>query len=76
MAIQLKLSNEKLDIQFIVNLKKLDFSDNHHKTRDEKREITKTLTKDQYELYGIANQDGIKKVIDEVLSEIKIKPII
>jgi hypothetical protein len=76
MAIQLKLSKEELDIHFIVNLKKLDFSDNHHKTRDEKREITKTLTKDQYELYGIANQDGIKKVIDEVLNEIKIKPII
>ena len=39
-------------------------------------EIMKVLTKNQYDLYGIANQDGIKKVIDEVLNEIKIKPII
>jgi hypothetical protein len=76
MAIQLKLKNDELIIKFIVNLKKLDFSNNHHKTKDEKREMSKTLTKEQYELYGIANQDGIKKVIDEVLSEIKIKPII
>ncbi len=76
MIIQFKMDGADLNILFYVNLKKLDFSNSHHKTKDEKREINKVLTQSQYELYGIANQEGIKKVIEEVLNEIKIKPII
>jgi hypothetical protein len=76
MAIQMKMIGDELNVQFNINLKKLDFSNDLNKTRDEKREIVKVLAKNQYDLYGIANQDGIKKVIDEVLNEIKIKPII
>jgi uncharacterized protein YbcI len=76
MSIQMHIKDDELIVQFNVNLTKLDFTNSLNKTKDEKKEITKTLTKKQYDLYGIANQDGIKKVIDEVLSEIKIKPII
>jgi hypothetical protein len=76
MAIQMKMVGDELNLLFNINIKKLDFSNDLNKTKDEKIEIIKVLTKNQYELYGIANQDGIKKVIDEVLNEIKIKPII
>jgi hypothetical protein len=76
MVIQLRMEADELTVRFIVNLTKLDFTNSLNKTKDEKKEIAVTLTKKQYDLYGIANQDGIKKVIDEVLNEIKIKPII
>lgn len=75
MILQMKMNNDELEVKFNVNLKKLSFDSGPSKTKDEKREIIKYLTKDQYDLYGSANQDGIKKIIDEVMSEIKTRPI-
>ena len=75
MALQFKMVTDELEIKFIVTLKRLSFDDSPHKTKDEKKEIIKILTKKEYELYGSANQEGIKKILDEVMSEIKIKPL-
>lgn len=75
MTLQMKMINDELEAKFQVTLKRLSFDCGPQKTKDEKKEITKTLTKKQYDLYGSANQDGIKKVIDELISEVKVKPI-
>ena len=71
----MKMVNDELEVKFMVNLKKLSFDGGPDKTKDEKREIVKLLTKKQYDLYGTANQEGIKKVIEEFLDEVKLKPI-
>ena len=75
MILQMKMLGNELEVKFHVDVKKLSFDLGPSKTKDEKVEIAKVLTKKQYDLYGSANQEGLKKVIEEFLSEIKIKPI-
>ena len=75
MSMQLRMNEKDLEVKFSIAIKSLSFEAGPSKTKDEKKEITKVLTPKQYELYGSANQDEIKKVLEEVISEIKLKPL-
>jgi hypothetical protein len=76
MSLKMRMSGNNLDVLFSIDTKSLSFDNTLAKTKDEKREIKRVLTKKEYELYGSTNQEGIKKVIAEVLEQIKLKPII
>lgn len=76
MVLQLRIVEKSLEVKFLFSLKNATFQSATDKTSDEKLEIIKVLTEREYSLYGSTNQDGIRKVIEEVLEQVKLKPIL
>lgn len=76
MSLQFKLVDEVLDVVFNFAIKKMSFDIAHEKTKDTKLSINQKLSPKQYSRFGSVNQDGIKAVIDEVLDQVKLKPLL
>jgi hypothetical protein len=76
LTVQLSMSDNSIKANFNCSLKKIAFDNSLSKTKDEKKEINILITKKEYELYGSTNQDSLRAIIQNVLNEFKIKPII
>ncbi len=75
MSLQMRMAGENLEVNFILAVKRISFED-ISKTKDEKIQISKTLTKKDHTLYGSINHEGIQKIITEVLDGVRVKPIL
>jgi hypothetical protein len=76
MNIQLKHKQDQFDVEFITTLKKIALEHSITTTKDENKVFKKTLSKKEYERFGATNQDAFNKLIQEVLEQVKLKPIL
>ncbi len=76
MSLQFKMVEEDMDVTFNFAVKKMSFESIETKTKDTKLSFNHVLTPKDYSRYGSVNQDGIQKVIDEVLEQVKLKPLL
>lgn len=75
--LHMKVEDQKLNINFIFNLKKLSFDSTLTGTKDSKLEVPIIMEKKDYLTFGDSpNQVKIMKVIEEVLDQVKLKKII
>lgn len=74
--LQMKMDGKNLEIKFIFSLKNVAFESSNATTKDAALEICKVLSERDYSIYGSTNQDGICKVINEVLDQVKLKPFV
>lgn len=76
MLLQIKMEEEKLIVICLITIKTLSFDSSTTKTKDEVKEIRLEITKKEHTLHGATNQEGIKKHIESVLEQIRLKPIL
>lgn len=77
MTLRIKIESEQMILEFTFKLKKLAFDLSSTSTKDSKLIIKKILEKKEYCAFGDSpNRPGMQKVISEVLSEVRLKPVI
>jgi len=76
MSLQFKMDGDDLNINYIFAIKKMSFDASAEKVKDEKKEISVVIKKNQYERYGAFDQMIVKDLIDDVLNEVKLKPLL
>lgn len=76
MSLQFSMEGDTLLVNFIFSLKKMSFDSSVEKTKDEKREVSLSIGKSEYERYGTFNQEAIQKMISDVLEQIRVKPLL
>lgn len=76
--ILMKMEGENLILKHQFKIKKISFATDGQQTiKDETRAIDQSLSKDDYLIYGKAiNRDGISKRFEEVLEQVRFKPLI
>ena len=77
LKILINMIDNNLDIEFNFKLKKISFEDGVISAKDSKLQVKKLLTPKEYLIYGDAfNQDKVLTLLQEVIEEIKVKPIL
>lgn len=77
LKVLIRMVEDDLDIDFNFKLKKISFEGGIVSTKDKKLQVKKILTPKEYLIYGDAfNQDMVLKLLQEVIEEVKVKPII
>ncbi len=75
--ILMKVDDDKIVLKHQFKIKKIIFEDGGQQIKDETRSIDQELTSDDYLIYGKAvNRAGISKRFEEVLEQVKFKPLI
>jgi len=77
LTVKMKVHESQLEIHFNFKLKKMIYDTSGMNTKDSTLEIKKILTEKEYKGHGGSpNQEGIRRVIDETLEKVKLKPLI
>ncbi len=77
LILNLKKNNEKILVNYQFKVKKLSYTEIGVKAKDEIINIDQVLETMDYKMFGDSvNQDGIKKFLDEALSQVKRKTLI
>ncbi|MCK5884222.1 MAG: hypothetical protein KAG61_11075 [Bacteriovoracaceae bacterium] len=76
MNLQMKMDGTNIEVKFIFSLKNVAFENSNATTKDALFEISRTIGEREYSIYGSTNQDGICKVINEVLDQVKLRPFV
>jgi sporulation-control protein spo0M len=72
-----KMDQDDLDINFNFKLKKISFEDGVVSSKDSTLKVQKVLSPKDYLIYGDAfNQDKVLSLLQEVIEEVKVKPLI
>jgi len=75
--LKMRMVDSSLELSYLFKVKKISYDSAVMETKDTKIEIKKTLTKKEHSMFGdMPNQDGIMKSINEVLEEVKVKPLV
>ncbi len=70
----LRVQEENLEVNYLFNLKKIDFTESTNSLKSEKKEFSTTLTPKEYKFHGDSlNQDFILKSTKEILDQVKFK---
>ncbi|RLA61029.1 MAG: hypothetical protein DRQ89_11935 [Epsilonproteobacteria bacterium] len=77
LKVLVKMTGDKLNIDFNFKLKKISFENGVMSTKDETLQVKRLLTPKEYLIYGDAfNQDKVFKLLQEVIEDVKVRPLI
>lgn len=75
--ILMKMDGDQLNLKHQFKIKKISFEDGVQKVKDEGKSLVQSLSPEDYLIYGKAlNRDGISKRVEEILEQVKFKPLI
>jgi hypothetical protein len=72
----MRLKDKNLELKYSYKLIQLCYESGSIETKNIDLEVEQTLIPRQYDMYGSPNHEGIKKSIEEMLLQVKAKPLI
>jgi len=77
LKVLVKMDEDNLDVNFNFKLKEISFEGGVVSTKDKTLKVKKLLTPKDYLIYGDAfNQEKVLNLLQEVIEEVRVKPII
>lgn len=69
--------NDQINLKHQFKLKKMSFDGGDGVAKDEKKNIDQTLNSNQFKQFGDSpNQDGIKASFEDIIDQVKVRPIL